>query len=147
MKRTTIHSTKIQRLQKKAFIYKSLYFPRKEIRNSHLLLLQDRRRTPFDAAYNSAFKKPYHYPYDTKMIFDLAIALINGATQEDVCQIKEAEYIEYIIELARFDYEDEVETYHQITSHTYPTKKAQIQQLEQINIQLCEECVMPCDNQ
>ncbi|KAG9302023.1 hypothetical protein G9A89_021067 [Geosiphon pyriformis] len=69
------------------------------------------------------------------------------ATQEDICQIKEAEYIEYIMELAEFDYEDEVETYHQIANHTYPTKEAQIQQLEQINIQLCEECVLPCDDQ
>ncbi|KAG9293428.1 hypothetical protein G9A89_009152 [Geosiphon pyriformis] len=106
-----------------------------------------RRGTPFDAAYNSAFNKLYHYPHNAKMIFDLAMALINGATQEDVCQMKEAEYIEYTIELARFDYEDEVETYHQIASHTYLTKEAQIQRLEQINIQLCEECVIPCDDQ
>ncbi|KAG9306517.1 hypothetical protein G9A89_004714 [Geosiphon pyriformis] len=86
-----------------------------------------RRGTPFDAAYNSAFNKLYHYPHDAKMIFDLAMALINEATQKDVCQIKEAEYIKYTIELAGFDYEDEVETYHQIASHTYPTKEAQIQ--------------------
>ncbi|KAG9304036.1 hypothetical protein G9A89_005946 [Geosiphon pyriformis] len=83
-----------------------------------------RRGTPFDAAYNSALNKLYHYPHDAEMIFDLAIALINQATQEDVCQMKEAEYIEYIMELAGFDYEDEVETYHQIASHTYPTKEA-----------------------
>ncbi|KAG9301983.1 hypothetical protein G9A89_021027 [Geosiphon pyriformis] len=75
------------------------------------------------------------------------MALINKATQKDVCQMKEAEYIEYIMELAGFDYEDKVKTYHQIASHTYPTKKAQIQLLEQMNIQLYEECVMFCDNQ
>ncbi|KAG9296123.1 hypothetical protein G9A89_011976 [Geosiphon pyriformis] len=69
------------------------------------------------------------------------------ATQEDICQIKKAEYIEYTIELAGFDYEDKVETYYQITSHIYSTKEAQIQQLEQMNIQLCKECVMPCNNQ
>ncbi|KAG9297315.1 hypothetical protein G9A89_002004 [Geosiphon pyriformis] len=86
-----------------------------------------RRRTLFDAAYNSAFNKLYHYPYDAKMIFDLAMALINKATQEDVHQMKEAEYIEYTMELAGFDYKDKVETYHQIASHTYPTKEAQIQ--------------------
>ncbi|KAG9288387.1 hypothetical protein G9A89_021418 [Geosiphon pyriformis] len=106
-----------------------------------------RRRTPFNVAYNSIFNKLYHYLYDAEMIFDLAMALINKATQEDVHQMKEAEYIEYIMELAGFDYEDEIETYHQIASHTYPTKEAQIQQLEQINIQLCKECVMFCDNQ
>ncbi|KAG9298202.1 hypothetical protein G9A89_002690 [Geosiphon pyriformis] len=66
-----------------------------------------RRETPFDAAYNSAFNKLYHYPHDAEMIFDLAIALINKATQEDVCQMKEAEYIEYTMELAEFDYKDE----------------------------------------
>ncbi|KAG9290873.1 hypothetical protein G9A89_011023 [Geosiphon pyriformis] len=83
-----------------------------------------RRGTPFDAAYNSALNKLYYYPYDAEMIFDLAMALINGATQEDVRQIKEAKYIEYTMELAGFDYEDEVETYHQIASHTYLTKEA-----------------------
>ncbi|KAG9299334.1 hypothetical protein G9A89_013982 [Geosiphon pyriformis] len=65
-----------------------------------------KRGTPFNAAYNSAFNKLYHYPYDAKIIFDLAMALINGATKEDVRQMKEAEYIEYIMELAEFNYED-----------------------------------------
>ncbi|KAG9292264.1 hypothetical protein G9A89_009076 [Geosiphon pyriformis] len=83
-----------------------------------------RRETPFDTTYNSALNKLYHYPHDAEMIFDLAMALINGATQEDVCQMKESEYIEYTMELAGFDYED-----------------------KQMNIQLCEECVMPCDDQ
>ncbi|KAG9297992.1 hypothetical protein G9A89_018820 [Geosiphon pyriformis] len=83
-----------------------------------------KKETLFDAAYNSALNKLYHYSHDAKMIFNLAMALINRATQEDVCQIKEAEYIEYIIELAGFDYEDKAETYHQIASHIYPTKEA-----------------------
>ncbi|KAG9307153.1 hypothetical protein G9A89_016981 [Geosiphon pyriformis] len=105
-----------------------------------------RRGTLFDAVYNSALNKLYHYSHDAKMIFDLAMALINGATQEDVCQIKEAKYIEYTIELAGFDYEDKVETYYQIASHTYPTQEAQIQQLEQMNIQLCKKYIMSCDD-
>ncbi|KAG9298973.1 hypothetical protein G9A89_020286 [Geosiphon pyriformis] len=83
-----------------------------------------RRGTPFDAAYNNALNKLYHYSHNAEMIFDLAITLINRATQEDVCQMKEAKYIEYTIELAGFDYKDEIETYHQIASHTYLTKKA-----------------------
>ncbi|KAG9284518.1 hypothetical protein G9A89_014122 [Geosiphon pyriformis] len=66
-----------------------------------------KRGTPFNAAYNSAFNKLYYYSHDAEMIFDLAIALINGATKEDVCQMKETEYIEYTMELAEFDYEDE----------------------------------------
>ncbi|KAG9295129.1 hypothetical protein G9A89_006110 [Geosiphon pyriformis] len=61
------------------------------------------------------------------MIFDLAMALIKGATKEDVHQMKEAEYIEYTMELARFDYKNEIEVYHQIASHTYSTQEAQIQ--------------------
>ncbi|KAG9302256.1 hypothetical protein G9A89_008747 [Geosiphon pyriformis] len=106
-----------------------------------------KRGTPFNAAYNSAFNKLYHYPHDAEMIFDLAMALINGATKENVHQMKEAEYIEYTMKLAGFDYEDEVEVYHQIASHTYLTQEAQIQRLEQMNIRLCEECIMPCDEQ
>ncbi|KAG9301700.1 hypothetical protein G9A89_016771 [Geosiphon pyriformis] len=82
-----------------------------------------RRGTPFDAAYNSALNKLYHYPHDAEMIFDLAMALINGATQEDVCQMKEAEYIEYTIELAGFDYKNEVETYHQMQATYIRPKK------------------------
>ncbi|KAG9299663.1 hypothetical protein G9A89_001056, partial [Geosiphon pyriformis] len=95
----------------------------------YVLLISEKvkRGTPFNAAYNSALNKLYHYSYDAEMIFDLAIALINGATKEDVRQMKEAEYIEYTIELAEFNNEDKVEVYHQITSHTYPTQEAQIQ--------------------
>ncbi|KAG9291889.1 hypothetical protein G9A89_012174 [Geosiphon pyriformis] len=91
------------------------------------ILEKVRRGTLFDAAYNSALNKLYHYSHDAEMIFDLTMALINRVTQEDVRQMKEAKYIEYTMELAGFDYEDEVETYHQIASHTYPTKEAQIQ--------------------
>ncbi|KAG9293598.1 hypothetical protein G9A89_005601 [Geosiphon pyriformis] len=86
-----------------------------------------KRETPFNTAYNSAFNKLYHYSYNTEMIFNLAMTLINGATKEDVHQMKEAEYIEYIIELAGFNYENEVEVYHQIASHIYSTQEAQIQ--------------------
>ncbi|KAG9284295.1 hypothetical protein G9A89_002105 [Geosiphon pyriformis] len=86
-----------------------------------------KRGTPFNAAYNSALNKLYHYLYDAEMIFDLAMALINRATKKNVRQMKEAEYIEYTMELAGFDYENEVEVYHQIASHTYPTQEAQIQ--------------------
>ncbi|KAG9304288.1 hypothetical protein G9A89_019850 [Geosiphon pyriformis] len=92
-----------------------------------------KRGTLFNAAYNSALNKLYHYPHDAEMIFDLAMALINGATKKNVCQMKEAEYIEYTMELAGFDYEDEVEVYHQIA--------------KQMNIRLCEECIMSCDEQ
>ncbi|KAG9287752.1 hypothetical protein G9A89_004155 [Geosiphon pyriformis] len=86
-----------------------------------------RRRTLFDAIYNNAFNKLYHYPHNAKMIFDLAMTLINEATQEDVHQMKEAKYIEYTMELAGFDYKNKVETYYQIASHTYLTQEAQIQ--------------------
>ncbi|KAG9296055.1 hypothetical protein G9A89_011907 [Geosiphon pyriformis] len=86
-----------------------------------------KRGTPFNAAYNSALNKLYYYSHNAEMIFDLEMALINGATKEDVRQMKEAEYIEYTMELAGFNYEDEVEVYHQITSHSYPTQEAQIQ--------------------
>ncbi|KAG9301293.1 hypothetical protein G9A89_012677 [Geosiphon pyriformis] len=80
-----------------------------------------KKETLFDTTYNSALNKLYHYSYDAEIIFDLVIALINGAIQKNVCQMKEAEYIEYTIELAKFNYEDEVETYHQIASHIYLT--------------------------
>ncbi|KAG9304589.1 hypothetical protein G9A89_020153 [Geosiphon pyriformis] len=106
-----------------------------------------KRETPFDGAYNSALNKLYHYPHDAKMIFNLAMALINGATQENVRQMKESKYIAYTFEITGYNYKDEVEVYHQIASHTYPTKEAQAQRLEQMNVKLHEECIMPCDEQ
>ncbi|KAG9293727.1 hypothetical protein G9A89_019064 [Geosiphon pyriformis] len=51
------------------------------------------------------------------------------------------------MKLAGFNYKDEVEVYHQIASYTYSTQEAQIQQLEQMNIRLCEECIMTCNKQ
>ncbi|KAG9306737.1 hypothetical protein G9A89_004446 [Geosiphon pyriformis] len=83
------------------------------------ILEKVKRKTLFNTAYNSVFNKLYYYPHNTEMIFDLAMTLINRATQEDVCQIKKAEYIEYTIELAGFDYKDEVETYYQICLECY----------------------------
>ncbi|KAG9295913.1 hypothetical protein G9A89_006652 [Geosiphon pyriformis] len=106
-----------------------------------------KRGTPFDAAYNSALNKLYHYSHDAKMIFNLAMTLINRATQENVHQMKESEYIAYTFEIARYNYEDEVEVYHQIASYTYSTKEAQAQWLEQMNVKLCEEYIMPCNEQ
>ncbi|KAG9287977.1 hypothetical protein G9A89_017572 [Geosiphon pyriformis] len=93
--------------------------------------------TPFDVAYNSALNKLYHYPHDAEMIFDLAMALINRATQENVCQIKKSEYIAYTFEITGYNYEDEVEVYHQVAT----------QRLEQMNIKLCKEYIMPCNEQ
>ncbi|KAG9306318.1 hypothetical protein G9A89_018201 [Geosiphon pyriformis] len=42
-----------------------------------------KKRTLFNAAYNSAINKLYYYSHNAKIIFDLAMALINGATQEN----------------------------------------------------------------
>ncbi|KAG9299191.1 hypothetical protein G9A89_013839 [Geosiphon pyriformis] len=39
-----------------------------------------RKKTSFDVTYNSALNKLYYYLHNAEMIFDLAIALINGAT-------------------------------------------------------------------
>ncbi|KAG9295100.1 hypothetical protein G9A89_006081 [Geosiphon pyriformis] len=89
----------------------------------------------------NALNKLYHYPHDAEIIFNLAMALINRATQENVHQMKESEYIAYTFEIAGYNYKDKVEIYHQIASHTYPTKEAQAQWLEQMNIKLCEKCM------
>ncbi|KAG9289301.1 hypothetical protein G9A89_007862 [Geosiphon pyriformis] len=41
-------------------------------------------RTLFNAAYNNALNKLYHYPHNAKMIYKLAMILINRRTKEDV---------------------------------------------------------------
>ncbi|KAG9298598.1 hypothetical protein G9A89_000817 [Geosiphon pyriformis] len=50
-----------------------------------------KRETPFDAAYNSVLNKLYHYSHDAEMIFDLTMALVNGATKKNVHQMKESD--------------------------------------------------------
>ncbi|KAG9304207.1 hypothetical protein G9A89_019769 [Geosiphon pyriformis] len=65
--------------------------------------------TSFNTTYNSTLNKLYYYPYNAKIIYKLAMILINRGTKEDVFQIKEAEYIEYTLKLAGFDYKDEIE--------------------------------------
>ncbi|KAG9291796.1 hypothetical protein G9A89_012081 [Geosiphon pyriformis] len=86
----------------------------------YALLISEKviRGIPFDAAYNSTLNKLYHYPHNTEMIFDLAMALINGATQENVHQMKESEYITYTFEIAGYNYENKVEVYHQIAQRS-----------------------------
>ncbi|KAG9302801.1 hypothetical protein G9A89_009578 [Geosiphon pyriformis] len=98
---------------------------------------------------NPSLKHLWHLdqPSIGLMKLNNTMALINRTTQENVCQMKESEYIAYIFEITRYNYEDKVEVYYQIASHTYPTKEAQAQQLEQMNIKLYEECIMPCDEQ
>ncbi|KAG9291771.1 hypothetical protein G9A89_012056 [Geosiphon pyriformis] len=82
--------------------------------------------------------------YSTQMQRLPQETLING---KNVRQMKKSEYIAYTFEITRYNYKDEIEVYHQIASHTYLTKEAQAQQLEQMNIKLCEKCIMPCDEQ
>ncbi|KAG9295170.1 hypothetical protein G9A89_006151 [Geosiphon pyriformis] len=62
----------------------------------------------FMALGSTALNKLYYYPYDAEIIFNLAMALINKAIQENVCQMKESEYIAYTFEIAGYNYEDEV---------------------------------------
>ncbi|KAG9288397.1 hypothetical protein G9A89_021428 [Geosiphon pyriformis] len=112
METTTLYSTQIQRLQQETFINGSIsrkwdntpcltcgdILPEEcnwidvAIRGGvcdqtcqYALSISEkvRRGTPFNAAYNNAFNKLYHYPHNAEMIFDLAMALINRATQED----------------------------------------------------------------
>ncbi|KAG9301468.1 hypothetical protein G9A89_006565 [Geosiphon pyriformis] len=51
-----------------------------------------KRETLFDAAYNSALNKLYHYSHNAKMIFNLAIALVNRTTKEDVYDQNKIEF-------------------------------------------------------
>ncbi|KAG9305620.1 hypothetical protein G9A89_001681 [Geosiphon pyriformis] len=43
------------------------------------------------------------------------MALVNRVTKENICQMKEAEYIKYTMELARFDYKDECSEYYALS--------------------------------
>ncbi|KAG9288475.1 hypothetical protein G9A89_015681 [Geosiphon pyriformis] len=140
-KTTLLHSTQMQRLPQETLINESLHLVKRSGKWDRTLCLTCEkqlpneydwidvafrggiltRRTLFDAAYNSALNKLYHYPYDAKMIFDLAMALINETTQKNIHQIKKSEYITYTFEIAGYNYKDEIEVYYQIANHTYLT--------------------------
>ncbi|KAG9306995.1 hypothetical protein G9A89_003046 [Geosiphon pyriformis] len=153
MKTTSLYSTQMQRLPQETLINRSLYFTRGRIRKPYLLLLQilpprmmgtlSQRKNNYlmnvtglmlHSEEESCPQQTVPLPSQCQNDFDLAMALINRATQENVCQMKESEYIAYTFEIARYNYEDEVKVYYQIASHTYLTKEAQAQRLEQMNI-------------
>ncbi|KAG9305124.1 hypothetical protein G9A89_007764 [Geosiphon pyriformis] len=111
-KTTPLHSTQIQRLPQKTLINGSL--SKKWDRMPCLTCgerLPDKcdwidvtfkegvltRGTSFNAAYNSALNKLYYYPHDAEMIFDLAMALINRATQKNLKQMNIKLCEKYII--------------------------------------------------
>jgi len=43
-----------------------------------------------------------------------------------------------------FDSEDDVEDFHNSYQILAPTREEQMERLSMLNIQLCEECMMPC---
>ena len=87
--------------------------------------------------------------------------LESGTTKEDIYNKIEVTYIgEIKIELLKLieilfanesipdlfdDFEDEVEDFHESYQFRAPTREEQMQRLSTLNVQLCEECGMPCE--
>lgn len=63
----------------------------------------------------------------------------------EACNESEAFY-EFIPDLIEDDSDNQVANFHEIYQTIAPTREEQMERLSMLNIQLCEECQMPCES-
>ncbi|KAG9284415.1 hypothetical protein G9A89_023672 [Geosiphon pyriformis] len=101
--------------------------------------------TLFEAAFNRALKRLQHYPHDEDELYNTAQAKVRGGTAEEIRRWKEsAEVANEVTSYNMFDPVDEFQDYYQ---QLCPTRQEQEQYLAQINTYLCENCLIPCQNE
>ncbi|KAG9290288.1 hypothetical protein G9A89_022264 [Geosiphon pyriformis] len=106
-------------------------------------------RTPIKAAWRRAVQQLDSCPHDDNKIWQMALAKIEEATPEEIKMIKnnppeslELDWdVEPIINLL------DLEQFHKHYQELAPTREEQEQQLKQLNIQLCQHCLIPCNFQ
>ncbi|KAG9287689.1 hypothetical protein G9A89_004092 [Geosiphon pyriformis] len=92
------------------------------------------------------------YPHDKKEIWQIANAKVEGATPSEILEIKNnsPELVNIICipnPDAFMNEETGPENFHKYYQNLAPTKEEQKQWLEQLNIQLYDHCLIPCDFQ
>ncbi|KAG9304841.1 hypothetical protein G9A89_020532 [Geosiphon pyriformis] len=107
------------------------------------------KEMPIKAAWRRAVQRLNSYPHDNDKIWRMALVKTEEASPEEIKMIKDNSPeplkldwdAEPIINL--LDPEQFYEHYQELAS----TKEEQEQQLEQLNAQLCQHCLIPCDFQ
>ncbi|KAG9293946.1 hypothetical protein G9A89_019284 [Geosiphon pyriformis] len=101
--------------------------------------------TLFEAAFNKALKRLQHYPHNEDKLYNTTQAKVRGGTAEEIQRWKEsAEVADEVASYNMFNPVDEFQDYYQ---QLCPTRQEQEQYLAQINTYLCENCLIPCQNQ
>ncbi|KAG9289491.1 hypothetical protein G9A89_003650 [Geosiphon pyriformis] len=92
------------------------------------------------------------YPHDKHELWRIAYVKTESATTSKLLEIKnnllflsEPEYVQTFNIFGNI--EDDPEEFHEHYQHLAPTREEQKQQLEQLNTQLCQHCLIPCDFQ
>ncbi|KAG9302394.1 hypothetical protein G9A89_011444 [Geosiphon pyriformis] len=100
---------------------------------------------PFEAAFNRALKRLQHYPHDEDELYNTTQAKVRGGTAEEIrCWKESAEVADEVASYNMFDPVDKFQDYYQ---QLCPIRQEQEQYLTQINTYLCENCLIPCQNQ
>ncbi|KAG9294105.1 hypothetical protein G9A89_021464, partial [Geosiphon pyriformis] len=101
--------------------------------------------TPFKAAFNRALKRLQHYSHDEDELYNTTQAKVREGTTEEIrCWKESAEVADKVASYNMFDPVDEFQDYYQ---QLCLTRQEQKQYLAQINTYLCENCLIPCQNQ
>ncbi|KAG9307185.1 hypothetical protein G9A89_017013 [Geosiphon pyriformis] len=104
-----------------------------------------RGRMLFEAAFNRALKRLQHYSHNKDKLYNTAQAKIREGTAEEIRHWKKsAEVADEVTSYNMFDPVDEFQDYYQ---QLCPTRQEQEQYFTQINTYLCENCLIPCQNQ
>ncbi|KAG9303256.1 hypothetical protein G9A89_013582 [Geosiphon pyriformis] len=117
----------------------------------YMILISDwiRKRTPIEATWKRAVQQLDSCPHDNDEIWRMAIAKIEGASPEEIREIKNN-----LPESIELDWDPESvinfldpEQFYEHYQELAPTRKEQEQCLEQLNTRLCQHCLIPYDFQ
>ncbi|KAG9295662.1 hypothetical protein G9A89_002980 [Geosiphon pyriformis] len=120
-----------------------------DISCQYMILISDwvRKKTPIEAAWRRAVQQLNSYPHDDDKIWQMALAKIEEAMPEEIKTIKDNPP-----EPLKLDWDAEpiinlldLEQFHEHYQELAPTREEQEQQLEQLNTQLCQYCLISCD--
>ncbi|KAG9296084.1 hypothetical protein G9A89_011936 [Geosiphon pyriformis] len=120
----------------------------------YTILINDwvRKKTLIDDIWKQVLRHLEEYPHDEDEIWRMAYAMSKGATTEKLREIKnnslslsEPEYVQIFDVFS--DIEDNSEEFHEHYQQLALIREEQNQHLEEINTQLCDYCLIPCDFQ
>ncbi|KAG9291829.1 hypothetical protein G9A89_012114 [Geosiphon pyriformis] len=107
---------------------------------------------PITAAWHQVISCLDRYPHNENKIWQMANAKVEGAMSSKILEIKNnsPEPVNIILVSnsdAFFDIETNPEDFHKHYQNLAPTREEQEEQLAQLNTQLCNHCLIPCDFQ